>query len=170
MKNLIYAITFLITLATVKMHAQTFTDRLHFEISAGTGIKNNGLQPFDFSFKAHLDIISILYAFVTAEDNISLYKDNGNKTYFNGTSLGGGLGVKLLNHLQSNHALDVRVKALGTLGSPDWKCTTYDAALAWYIKSDGFSPVVELGYRFLDSRTKGVPNYGNLFLSIGLRY
>lgn len=64
----------------------------------------------------------------------------------------------------------VRAKAMGSLANPDWKRTTYDASLAWYMNAGKFSPVVELGYRFLDSRTKGVANYGGAYLSIGLRY
>ena len=61
----------------------------------------------------------ILYLFVTAEDNLSLYKDNGVKTYINGVSLGGGLGVKLLNRVKSIHSLDLRAKSLDSVGKPD---------------------------------------------------
>ncbi len=170
MKKFIYATTLLLALTTVKMNAQTFMERIHFEASAGTGLKNNGIKPIDFSFKFHVDVIPISYAFITIEDNISLYKDNGTKTYFNGTSLGGGLGIKLLNRTRSIHVLDVRAKALGSLGNPDWKRTTYDVSLAWYIKTYRFSPIVELGYRYLDSRIKGFDNYGNAYISFGLRY
>lgn len=170
MKKFIYATTLLLALTTVRMHAQTFMDRIHFEATAGTGIKNNGIKPLDFSFKSHVDIIPVSYVFITAEDNILLYKDNGAKTYFSGASLGGGLGVKLLNCTKSIHALDARVKALGSLGSPDWKRTTYDVSLAWYVKAYRFSPIAELGYRFLDSRTKGFDNYGNAYISLGLRF
>ncbi len=161
---------FLLAATAVKMHAQTFKDRIHFETTAGIGIKNNGITPVDFSFRFHMDVLPIFYVFITAEDNIFLYKNDEAKTYSKGASLGGGLGVKLLNSKKSNQAIDVRVKALGNLGSPDWKYTTYNASLAWYIKSDKFSPVVEFGYRFLDSCTKGRDNYGNAYLSIGLRY
>lgn len=79
-------------------------------------------------------------------------------------------GFKLLNGVKGKHALDVRVKSLSTLGNPDWKRNTYDASLAWYLKTEKFSPIVELGYRYLDSRTKGIDNYGNAYLTIGLRY
>lgn len=170
MKKFIFATTLLLVLTTVKTHAQSFMDRIHFEASAGIGAKNNGITPVDFSFKIHADVIPLAYVFVAVEDNLSLYKENGVKYYAKGVSLGGGLGVKLLNSTKTNHALDVRVKALGSLGSPDWKRTTYDAALAWYLKDCKFSPMVELGYRFLDSRTKGFDNYGNAYISIGLRY
>jgi hypothetical protein len=51
-----------------------------------------------------------------------------------------------------------------------WKRATYDASLAWYLKSPKFSPVVELGYRYLDSKTTGIDNYGNVYASIGIRY
>ena len=155
---------------TVGIHAQTVMERIHFEFAAGTSVRQNGIKPIDFSFKSLVDFVSISYLFVTVEDNISLYKNDGVRTYSNGVSIGGGLGVSLLNGKQGIHGLDVRVKALDCVGSPAWKRTTYDAALAWHVRSGRFSPVVELGYRFLDSRTAGLDNYGNAYLSIGLRY
>lgn len=170
MKKFIYATIFLLVSATAQIHAQTFMDRIHFEFSAGTGIKNNGIKPVDFSFKSFVEFISISYLFVTVEDNISLYNENGTKNYFKGASIGGGLGVKLLNHTKSNHALDIRAKALSSVGCPAWKRSSYDLSLAWYIKSYRFSPIVELGYRFIDSHTSGLGNYGNAYLSIGFRY
>ena len=170
MKKFIYAAALLLMLATVKTHAQTFMDRIHFEFSAGTGMENKGITPVDFSFKSQVEFVSISYLFVTVEDNISLYKNKEVKTYYNGVSLGGGLGVKLLDSVKSIHALDVRAKALSSVGCPSWKRSSYDISLAWYLRSYRFSPVVELGYRFIDSHTSGLSNYGNAFLSIGFRY
>lgn len=170
MKRLTFTALLLLAFSTVSMHAQSFVEQMHFEASTATGMRNNGITPIDFSFKYHVDLISALYIFIAVEDNLSLFKNNEIKTYVNGTSLGGGLGAKLLNRTKSSHALDLRVKALETLGKPDWKRTTYDASLAWYIKSAKFSPVVELGYRFLDSHTQGFDNYGNVYISFGLRY
>lgn len=117
-----------------------------------------------------MDIVPIFYLFITAEDNLSLYKAREIKTYTNGVSLGGGLGIKLLNRVKSIHSLDLRAKSLDSLGKPDWERTTYDVSLAWYIKSYKFSPIVELGYRFIDSHTDKYDNYGNAYISIGLRY
>lgn len=170
MKKFIYAAALLLMLATVKTHAQTFMDRVHFEFSAGTGMENKGITPVDFSFKSQVEFVSIAYLFVTVEDNISLYKNKEVKTYYNGVSLGGGLGVKLLDGVKSIHALDVRAKALSSVGCPSWKRSSYDISLAWYLRSYRFSPVVELGYRFIDSHTSGLSNCGNVFLSIGFRY
>lgn len=170
MKKFVYATMLVLVFSTTGIHAQTVIDRIHFEFAAGTGARQNGIKPVDFSFKSLVDFVSISYLFVTVEDNISLYRNNNVKSYSNGVSIGGGLGVKLLNGTRGIHGLDVRAKALTCAGNPAWKRTTYDAALAWYIKSFRFSPVVELGYRYLDSRTAGLDNYGNVYLSIGLRY
>ena len=170
MKKLIFATAILFVASVAKMNAQSFMDRTHFEFSAGTGLKNKGITPIDFSFKANVDFVSISYLFVTAEDNVSLYNDDVIKTYYNGVSIGGGIGVRLLNSSKTIHALDVRAKALGSVGNPAWKRSSYDISLAWYLKSHRFSPVVELGYRFIDSHTKSIDNCGNAFLSIGLRY
>lgn len=170
MKKIFYIVALLIAFSSAKMRAQTFIERTFFEVSTATGLRNNGITPVDFSFKCHVDIVPILYLFVTAEDNLSLYKDNGIKTYVNGVSLGGGLGIKLLNRVKSIHSLDLRAKSLDSLGKPDWDRTSYDVSLAWYIKENKFSPIVELGYRFIDSHTNKFDNYGNAYISIGLRY
>ena len=161
MRKFIYAATLLLAFVTVKVNAQDFMDRVHFEFSTGTGMENKGIRPVDFSFKSQVEFVSIAYLFVTAEDNISLYKHEGLKT---------GLGVKLLDRVKSIHALDIRAKALSSVGCPSWKRSSYDVSLAWYLKSYRFSPVVELGYRFIDSHTSGLDNCGNVFLSIGFRY
>lgn len=150
--------------------AQSFIERSNFEASAASGIKDGGIKPIDFSFKYHIDILPKFYVSITAEDNISLHKDNGVKTYYKGISMGGGLGIRLLNSTKSIHALDIRLMSLGSIGGSDWKRTTYDASLAWYMKSHRFSPVIGLGYRYIDSRTNSIGNYGSAYLSIGLRY
>ena len=79
-----------------------------------------------------VDIVPSLYAFVAYEGNKSLYKSDDVKTYLSGESLGGGLGVKFLNKVETIHALDLRVKALTSVGGVDWKRATYDASLAWF--------------------------------------
>ncbi len=168
MKRFVFVAVLL--LATSQLHAQTFADRIHFEVTAGSGIKSNGVTPVDFSFKSLVDFVSISYLFIAVEDNISLYNGNGVKTYYKGVGIGGGAGVKLLGRTSGIHGLDIRAKALGSVGSPAWKRSAYDLSLAWYIKAHRFSPVVELGYRFVDSRTAGFDNYGTVYMSIGFRY
>lgn len=170
MRKLIYAAALLLALTTADLHAQTFADRIHFEVTAGSGVKSNGVTPVDFSFKSLVDFVSISYLFIAVEDNISLYNGNGVKTYYNGVGIGGGAGVKLLGRTSGIHGLDIRAKALGSVGSPAWKRSAYDLSLAWYVKDRRFSPVVELGYRFVDSRTAGFDNYGTVYMSIGFRY
>ena len=170
MKKYIYAVVFLIVLVSSDLNAQTFKERFYFETSVASGVKNNGITPIDFSFKFHVDVIPLAYIFISAEDNISLFKEGKAKTYINGESLGGGVGVKLLNRTKGSHALDLRFKSLSSIGGTDFKRTSYDASLAWYMNNLKFSPIVELGYRYLDSRTNGFDNYGNAYITFGLRY
>ena len=118
---------FLLFSTAASVHAQAFKEMTFFELSAGSGVKHHGITPVDFSFKLHVDLLPFAYIFIAAEDNIALYKNDDAKSYSNGCSMGGGLGFKLLNGVKGKHALDVRVKSLSTLGSPDWKRNTYDA-------------------------------------------
>ncbi len=170
MKKKIILLLSLFVLPLSVTNAQTLEERTHFESSVGSGIRHNGITPIDLSFNLHADLLPFLYISIAVEDNISLSKSDGAKTYSKGTSLGGGLGIKLLHRTESKYALDLRVKCLSSVGKQDWKRTTYAASAAWYLNAERFSPVFELGYRFLDSRTKGIDNYGNAYLSFGLRY
>lgn len=152
-------------------NAQQFVDRLHFEATANTGYKSKDKTPIDFSFKAGIDVVPRLYVFFTSEENKTLYKKDDVKTYYDGSSLGGGLGVKLLNSDKTTQSLDIRAKVLSSVGNPDWKRTTYDASVAWYLSGkQRFSPVLELGYRYIDSRSNNISNYGSLYVGIGIRY
>lgn len=170
MKKILFAAIVLLAASAAGAHAQTFMDRVHFEVSAAAGIKSKGITPIDFSFKSLVDFVSVSYLFITVEDNVSLYDVEGVKSYSNGAGIGGGAGVRLLNGAQGIHGLDVRAKAVGSVGNPHWERNSYDLSLAWYIRETRFSPVVELGYRFIDSRTRGIDNCGNVYLSIGFRY
>lgn len=173
MKKIIYAILLLLAVPSGKSQAQSFADRLHFEATVGSGYERKNIKPLDVSLKVGVDIIPSLYAYLTCEGNKSLYEKGDVRTYYSGESLGGGVGVKLLGSVKTVHSLDLRVKALGSVGGADWKRTTYDASLAWYLRSGkthSFTPVVELGYRYIDSRTNGLDNMGNFYGSFGLRF
>lgn len=163
-------VLFIISLIACSVPAQTFMERLHFEVATGAGMKSKYITPVDFSFKANVDLTSGMYVFVSSEGNQSFYKNDDVKTYYNGESFGGGLGVKLLGKKSASHALDVRMKVLTSIGNADWKRTSYDVNVAWYLKSNVFSPVVEIGYRYIDSLTGAIGNYGNVYLSVGIRY
>lgn len=170
MRKFLFAVIFFVNIFAVNVCAQTFKERTYFELTAGSGLRYKGISPKDFSFRLNVDLVPITYIFIAVDDNILLYKNDGVNTYYNGYGIGGGLGFKLFNRLKSKHAIDIRVKSLSSLGCSKWKRNTYDVSIAWYLKSEKFSPVVELGYRYLDSRTKGFSNYGNAYMSIGLRY
>lgn len=170
MKRFAFVAVLMLALATTVTHAQPFMDRVHFEASAAAGIRSRGITPIDFSFRSFVDFVSVSYLFVAVEDNVSLYSGNGVKSYSNGAGIGGGVGVRLLGSKSEKHALDVRAKALGSVGRPYWKRNSYDLSLAWYVPSARFSPVVEVGYRFIDSRTTGIENCSTAYLSIGFRY
>lgn len=167
MKTIIFI---MLSLFVCEAHAQAVKDRIHFEIATGTGMRSKGITPMDFSFKAHVDVVRPVCLFVTAEGNRSLYKSNEVRTYFDGESLGGGIGFHILGKKSPLHAFDARLKVLSSIGNADWKRTSYDANIAWYLKGVMFSPVVELGYRHIDSRSTFMNNYDNIYVSLGIRY
>lgn len=179
MKRIVFATMLMLGVSTGISHAQSFTDRLHFEVSEGVACRHNNIRQFDTSFKLGVDISKRLYAFAAYEGNVALYSKNDVRTYFSGGSLGGGLGFKLMNDANFPLAFDLRVMALTSLGGSkwlggeDWKRTNYDASLVMYLNSNKkhyITPVLGLGYRYTDSRTVGLKNMGNIYASIGFRF
>ena len=172
MKKSIVLIVILFIVSASNSYSQSFADRIHFEASAGAGSKYECMKPLDISFKVDVDIVKKLYAFIDEENNHNLYKDGDFRTYYSSANLGGGLGVRLLDSEKTKHKLDLRAGVLSSIGNADWKKTTYAVGLAWYLgsKSHTFSPVVEMGYRYANSRTEGLKNYSGFYMSIGLRY
>lgn len=174
MKRFFSIIMVLIAICAPKSgRAQSFADRLHFELAAGTGTKNKGIEPFDLSAKVGVDIIPHLYAFASAEGNLALSENNDVRTWYKSQSLGGGIGAQLWTKNQSADALDLRLKVLTSLGGSDWKRTTYDVSVAWYLQSSKkriFTPVAEIGYRYVNSRTIGLDNTSSFYVSLGFRF
>lgn len=160
----------MLSLFVCETHAQAIKDRIHFEIATGTGIRSKGITLMDFSFKAHVDVIHPIYLYITAEGNKSLYKRNEGKTYYNGESIGGGIGINILGNKSMSHALDARLKILSSVGNADWKRISYDASIVWYLKSVIFSPVIEFGFRHINSRNTFMDNFNNVYVSLGVRY
>lgn len=171
MRQLIYIIILVASVSFPNVtYSQSLEKRMNFEIVGGTGLKNKGTVPIDFSFRFLFKIVPISYVFVDVEEDVSLHSEGQKRYYTSGHYIGGGLGLSMLNKLKTNHALDIRIKALGNVGKTNWKHTTYDACLSWYLKNVGFSPIVELGYKFMDSKIDSYSNYNSIYMSIGLRY
>lgn len=96
MKRLIAFFTILLSIYPFEITAaQTFEDRIHAELAAGTGTKSKGMQSVDLSVKAGIDITPHLYAFANVESNYSLYDRNDVRAWYKGQSIGGGLGAQL---------------------------------------------------------------------------
>ena len=173
MRKVVFIIIVLLVFITNRTYPQSFLDRLHFEASTGIGIKNKGITPLNLSFKTQLDIVKNYYAFFAIEDSKTLYQKENVKSYLNSENIGGGLGVKLLNADKNDYALDFRLKLLSSMGNADLKKTTFESCIALYITNNAsqkFSPIIELGYRFMESHTTGIGNYSNVYMTLGLRY
>lgn len=169
LKKFLFLILMLVSIVC-KSNAQSFSDRLHFEAAAGTGVKMHGITPLDYSFKLNVDVAPRFYVSVVTETEKSLYKDDKIKTYFNGESLGGGMGYNFYDNNNSSHVLGIRTKIMSSIFKADCKRTTYDVFLSWYTKSGGISPVVELGYRYIKSHSAQLRNYSNVYMTLGVRY
>lgn len=148
-------------------------DHLMFELEATSGLKNKGMSPTTFNFNLGYQITPRFYAFAKAEGSINLYKNDDVKTYFKSQALGGGLGFKLYNPKTNFLGTDLRLSVTNTIGSPDWKYTSYSADLIIYSnnkKQRAFTPYLGLGFKHINSHTSGISNWNGIIGTIGFRF
>ena len=171
MKRFICLTALMFALTAVNVNADSYWDDVHFEYVAGIGYKSNSMRPSDFAFRIHTKFISRTYLFTSLEENLVLYDNNSDKTYYSGFAGGGGLGVTLLGAKEeSSCALDLRALVVAnSVKKVEWQRVSYELALAFYLKSHRWTPIVELGYRYTDSRT-GPDDFGRVYLRLGLRF
>lgn len=147
-----------------------------FGVNGGVGLPQHDVTPFFYGVNAGYEFVPRLYVLGRLEVVTGLYEKDGERTWSQAGNLGAGLGYRLLGAKPSKRGvadcLDLRVLAGASVGHATWKQTFYDAGLEWYCRGRRFSvtPTIGLGYRYVDSRTTGVRNYGSAYLSIGFRF
>ncbi|MCR4773278.1 MAG: DUF481 domain-containing protein [Prevotella sp.] len=159
----------------VPMMAQenkSFADRLMFEINMGAGVKQHGITPITATFNAGVNVTKRFYAFASVEGMTGLYKNGAVKTYERAANIGGGLGYNLWTNKSGSDALDLKASATTTVGGSNWKNTAYTVQLVEYLgaKNSSVKPFFGLGYRYIDSHHSAFANYGNVYVTIGLRF
>lgn len=158
--------------------AKTCAKKWQFAANAGVGLPQHDVTPVFAGVNLGYEFAPRVYAFARAEMNTGLYEKDGDRTFNSAGNLGAGLGYRLLGGGKCSacrslkECLDVRVMAGSSIGHADWKQTFYDAGLEYYYRGSRFfcTPTIGLGYRYVDSRTTGLRNYGSAYVSIGFRF
>ena len=143
--------------------SKSFADRLLLGFNVGTGTPSKHVTPVNVAAQVGYRFIPDMYAFVTVEGGSSLYHKDNVKTWGSTNGLGGGLGYTFYRDGALN--LSAEASAMGTVGSPDFKQTTFDVRCVMQYHMGSLS----LGYRHSSSNTTGLPDYNGMYATIGWR-
>lgn len=162
---------------TIKAIAQSTKDKitmpLHIEASLDAGTPYNNIMPIDVNIDLNCTF-AMKYSFhVITQSTYFLPKDGMAANYNRATNLGGGFGYVFLP--QKNDQLgDFEICAFVTtsVGSSDFKNTSYNAGIHWYGHSEKHRivPMVRIDYNFKNFSNKNLSNYNGAYFSLGLRF
>lgn len=144
--------------------------KLHAEFKVSYGLKQHDMTPINANTRLSYDILKRVSISGAFEKNWMLVKAEGSKHYADGMSVGGGVGYMFA--VDDGYNVEARLQVLTSVGKTDWKYTTYEAGVMFYLTPNHrqLAPVVGGGYRLEKSRTDGVRNWGSIFGTFGLRF
>ena len=155
----------------VTMNAQEpVLAKFNFEMKSLYGLEQHGMTPMNLNLQLSYEFANRWSVLAAAERNHTQFDVDGVKWYTNGVSLGGGLAYAW--HDGEHDRFDLRLQVLNTIGSPDWKHTTFDIGTNWYGKrsKSGMSPLIGIGFRYQKSHTAGIRDWMGIYGTIGVRF
>ena len=174
MRKLFFIISILVS-TTMAMQAQ---NKLGYfiEDNIQIGAKQHGMTTVMDNLLVGIEPVRNLKVFFDLQGSLGLYSKDGEKTYYQGTALGGGLGYRVFTDktgkgmLGNSDALDVRAAFTTTTGNSEWKYNQFSAGFTLYGCDKGkICPTVGLGYRYINSRTPGIRNQSSIYIELGLK-
>lgn len=178
MKRKIFITLLLLLLLTpVRLCAQEAKDStkhfpLYLELGLGFGSTSEKRFPTDLNVNLGYQITKRFSVRALGELSYIIPKNGGMKDYNHSYNIGGGVGYVFIPVKDPDDDIyELRASYSTSVSGKDYKNNSYDIGLYWYWhrKSYHFAPVVGIGYKFMDFRQKGMPNYNGVFLSIGIR-
>ena len=151
-------------------------------IEAGIGYmpRQNKVTTYTPTIKVGYEFVKRLSVFYVFDGALSLSKHDGHQ-YDWAKGMGGGLSYRMF-HLGKRDpvteaercAFDIRAYVTSTYGNSSPKYTAYNMMLVNYDYRGkdwaGSSVYLGLGYRYMDSHTRGVKNTHNFCLELGFRF
>ena len=145
---------------------------LFLEGSVVRGLKSDGISPVGAQIGIGYNVTSRFYPMITAEYLSGHYNESGMKTFYDSGNIGFGLGYTFLrgknDYLSFLQNADLRVNVGTTIGHVDWKYNYYGVELKMGFRKTN-TPVIGVGYRYMNSRTEGLSNYKGVFVTLGFK-
>ncbi|MBQ6193262.1 MAG: hypothetical protein IJK43_02345 [Prevotella sp.] len=172
MKKMLLILAFL---PMIMANAQTENNGsgvLFLEGSMFRGFKSNDIIPIGTQLGLGYRLTNRFYPMLTVEYLSGHYKTTDIKTFYDSGNLGIALGYSLLKKEENDFSflnnIDIRVNAGTTVGHTDWKYLYYGAELKLGFRKNN-TPIIGIGYRYIDSHTETIDDYKGFYVSLGLR-
>ena len=174
-------IHFIVLTLTMLVSTETFSQQkgnstiipLHFEASLGAVTPSKDIMPFDATFDLNYTFGNKFSLHAIASTSYFIPKEGSTSDYNHATNLGGGIGYIFLPQKNDNLGdVEIRATVTASVGSSDFKNTSYKIGIHWYGHSERHSlvPTVGIGYSFKDFSKKNMPNTNGAYFTLGLRF
>lgn len=172
-KTILFALMCLATLSTKAQEKKSATTPFFVEATLGVGTPCKKLMPIDANFNVGYQFTKRFSIQAVLETGYVIPKDGGVKDYNKFTNLGGGIGYVI--HPANSKDKDeftLRASYTASITNKDFSNNAFSTGLYWYPRHStrSIEPVVGIGYRFMNFRQKGIPNYNGAFFSFGIRF
>ena len=142
-------------------------DRLVVEARFGAVTKDNGVSPVVGQVRLGYKVLPRVGAFAHFEGAFGHHEGSrGTGTYMATNSIGGGLAYRLTD--LDGITFDIHGLVGTTVGGYTWKHTLYEGGITMGF-SGRWSPTFGIGFRVMDSRTKGISTHQGLVATLGFR-
>lgn len=157
---------------------QSFFERLSASCNLSVGLQNKNTTPLMMGVDFGYEVLPRLRVLFKMDYAMALRSVEGVRTYDNALLLGGGLSYRLFGGkgytqpAQAKDALELQFTAGGSVGKMDWKQNYYDFGLLYTTRHrlSICTPILGLGYRYVNSHAAGMKNYGGVYATIGMRF
>lgn len=145
---------------------------LYLETSLGVSTPYKGTLPFEQT----LDVNYAIKRFsihALCSSNFILLKDGETKDYNRTVNLGGGVGFELFpRDINDRNIYEVRATVTTSLGSNNFKNTSYKIGIYWYTHglTKRLSPIIGVGYNIKTFANLNTHTYNGMYLSFGVRF
>ena len=171
---IVLIVTMLISIETLAQHDEKKTIiPLHLEASLGAVTPSKDIMPLDASFDLNYTFGNKFSLHAIASTSYFLPKKGSTSDYNRATNVGGGIGYIFLPQKNDNLGdFELRAYVTTSVGSSDFKNTSYNIGIHWCGHSERHSlvPTVGIGYSFKDFSQKNMPNTNGAYFTLGLRF
>ena len=172
---------FIVLIVTMLTSMETFAQHdekkniipLHVEASLGAVTPCKDILPFEVNFDLNYTFAKRFSLHAITSTSYFLPKEGITSDYNRATNVGGGIGCIFFPQKNDNLGdFELRTSVTTSVGSSDFKNTSYNIGIHWCGHSERHSlvPTVGIGYSYKDFSQKNMPNTNGAYFTLGLRF